>query len=134
MGHKAYVVLRNALLFFFIVTAIDGIIIAGGTLAEKIIVALVYGLLIMFIPFLLGFFKITKNFWSQMLMAVIISFIFFFLMYNGAFGIGSIRGGVTDIGIANMVLRLDAIGTLIVASLSSALASIGLDSLSRSKS
>ncbi len=128
---KVFTVVINALLFFFIVGVVSGVTIYNGTLISVIIAALIFGLLMLAVIFILKFFKINVNFWSKLLLSVVLAFVFFFMIYNGILGIGSISSSVVDFGLGITVLRLDALGTLIFVSLVSGAASAGLDWLSK---
>lgn len=128
---KLYTIIINTLLFFFIVTVVNGVVISGGTVVGKTLAGLVFGLLIMLVPLVLKFFKITVNAASQLLLATLISFLFFFLIYIGVFPFGSIGGSVIDFGFgANSVMRIDPLGTLIFVALFSAVSSTLLQLLS----
>ena len=76
----------------------------------------------------LTFLKIPVNTGSMILMSVVLSFTFFFLMSNGLLGLGEITGTTIDLGFIK--IPLDATGTLVLVSLSAALTSVWLDKIS----
>ncbi len=126
-----YVVLVNTLLFFFIATVIDGISISGGTVLSIVLVGVIFGVLMMLIPAILKFFKISVNTGSRMLMALVMSFLFFFLLHSGFGGIATITGSSIDLGLGSAPIKLaGSLETLMVAALTTALASVGLQRLS----
>ena len=132
MLRKVYVVIVNALLFFYIIAVVNGVRIRDGSLAAVILAALLFGVLMVSIVFILKFFKIIVNVSSKLLVSVVLSFIFFFLLYNGILGIGSIGSSVIDFGLGSgSIWRLDQVGTLIAVSIASGVASAALDWLSK---
>jgi len=127
-----YIVIVNALLFFFIVKVVNGVHISDGILAAVIIAALIFGGLMLSVPALLKFFKMNVNVWSKLLLSIVLSFIFFFMIYNGVLGIGSISRSEISLGLGiGSALVLDSITTLIFASLASGISSAGLDWLAK---
>jgi hypothetical protein len=97
---KIYLVIRSALVFFFVISLIDeGLAITGRT-GGKIVLSLVFGALMLLIPYILGFFKITINFWSSMLMGILIALVYILIMY---LGIGQLlyftEAAVLDLGL-----------------------------------
>jgi hypothetical protein len=129
---QAYLVLRNALIFFFIVSVVGGIAITGAALG-KILLAVFFGILMMIVPSILQFFKINVNTGSKLLMSIVLSFLFFFLLYTGLGGVTTFSA-VTylDLGLgAGSVIVMEKVGLLIFLSLVSALASVGMDRLSK---
>ena len=128
---KAYMVIVNALLFYFVVAIVNGVKIRGGLLIDVIVASLIFGILMASITWILKFFKITVNLPSKLLMSIVLSFVFFFLIYNGILGIGSIGASVVDFGLGGAsALKFDAVGTLIFVSIVSGVGSAGLDWLS----
>lgn len=133
MSKNAYIVAINALLFFFIINAVNGVVIRTNSLLDKVFASLLFGLIILAVPFLLGFFKVTINFWSKFLLTTVICFAFFFLIYQKVIGIGSIVGSTINLGFGLNPIVLDDVGTLIVAAVLSALLSAGLQVLGNHK-
>lgn len=126
-----YIVIVNALLFFFVATIIDGIRIANGSVLSKILLGLAFGLLVMLVPTILKFFKISVTTGSKMLLTLVLTFLFFFLLHTGFGGFASITASTIDLGIGSDPIRLPgSLETLMVAALTSALASVGLQRLS----
>lgn len=111
---RSYITLRNALLFFFVINVFSGIDIKGGNLAANISTALIFGILMTLIPFMLGFFRINVNLGSRFLLSAVVNFIVFLLIYTGLWEIGSIGGSVIDLGLwPGTIIRLDPMGTLL---------------------
>lgn len=128
-----YLVLRNFLVFFFLVSIFNGVSIIQG-LIGTILVGIIFGILMMLVPAILAFFKIKPNFWSTLLLGIIVAFIFFFLMRMGFLGIGTIGSTEINWGAPGLgVLRMDDLTTLVVISLVSALATVGMEALSGDK-
>jgi hypothetical protein len=128
-----YIIIINALLFFFVVKVVNGVIIRDGILAAVIIAALIFGALMLSVPAILKFFKMNVNIWSKILLSIVLSFIFFFMVYNGVLGIGSIGRSEISLGLGiGSALVLDSITTLIFVSVVSGLSSAGLDWLAKS--
>jgi hypothetical protein len=128
---NVYVVLVNTLLFFFIATIINGIRITGGSVLSIILVGGLFGLLMMSVPLILRFFKISVTTGSRMLLALVLSFLFFFFLHSGFMGIAKIVGSSIDLGIGGGPIKLaGSLETLMVASLTAALASVGLQRMS----
>lgn len=130
-----YVVIRNSLLFFFLISVFEsGINISQG-LFGKIMLGVFFGLIMVSVPFLLGFFKMPDNFWAMMLLGIVLSFLYFFLLKSGFLGLVTFADRtVIDWGISGIApLVLDDISTLVVISVTSALTSAGLDNLSGNK-
>jgi hypothetical protein len=125
-----YVVIVNALLFFFIVQIVNGIRISNGTVISTIFVGLLFGLTMMMVPIILRFFKISVTTGSRMLLALVLSFLFFFLIHTGFASIGKITGSTINFGIGDPIKLAGSLETLMVASIVSALSSIGLQRLS----
>jgi hypothetical protein len=131
---KIYLVIRSALVFFFVISLIDeGLAITGRT-GGKIVLSLVFGALMLLIPYILGFFKITINFWSSMLMGILIALVYILIMY---LGIGQLlyftEPAVLDLGLGeNTVFVMDKLTLLLVIPVLSAGGSILLDKLSES--
>lgn len=120
------------LIFFLVLVFFNGIS-AGGTLFSKLLISLVFGLILMLVPAILGFFKITVNAGSIFLLTLVLSLIFFFVLDTGFLG-GSV--GRTEIafglpGFSSLVL--DTTGTIVVVSIVSALMSALLDKLAGTK-
>jgi hypothetical protein len=130
---NVYTVLVNGLLFFFIITVVNGVQLTNGSLLGKIIVSLVFGLLIMFIPSILKALKINDSTGARLLLTLVISFIFFFVLYSGIGGIARVTGSTIDLGLgAGSIIALPgALETLIAVAVLSALASAGLQSLEK---
>jgi len=130
-----YVILRNMLLFFFLVVIFGGALrINRGSVLDELIVALVFGIFMAVIPNILKFFKLPVNAGSLILMGIIVSFVFFFVgLY--VFNFITITGQNIVLGISFLdpiVLR-DKTFTLVILSLVAAALSIGLEIMSTKK-
>lgn len=131
---EVYVTLRNMLLFFFIVAVFSGtIIVRNNTVADKVIVGLVFGLVMAFLPMMLKFFKLPVNTGSLLLVGIVFSFLFYFLgLYVIEFI--SITGGRVDVGISDLDFTFeDKTVALVVLSVTSAVLSIVLETLGKQK-
>lgn len=131
---EVYVTLRNMLLFFFIVAVFSGtIIVRNNTVADKVIVGLVFGLVMAFLPMILKFFKLPVNTGSLLLVGIVFSFLFYFLgLYVIEFI--SITGGRVDVGISDLDFTFeDKTVALVVLSVTSAFLSIVLETLGKQK-
>jgi uncharacterized membrane protein YvlD (DUF360 family) len=134
MARLIYTTLRNALLFFFFVTAINGIKIAGSSnLLSSVVAGLIFGAFIAGIPTVLKFFKLPVTYASTFLLALIFSFIFFFLLYSGVGGFGSVTRSEINLGIGTAPIVLSAIQTLVVSTVVTSLSVVGFQILSRRK-
>lgn len=130
---KAYVVIVNALLFYYLVSIFNGVAIKGNSIISVTLVGIVFGLVMMSVPSILQFFKITNTTGAKLLLSLVLSFIFFFILHSGVGNIASI--GKTTINLdltkkAEIVLN-SALQTLVIVSILSAFASVGLQKLSQ---
>jgi len=129
---KIYIVISNALWFYFLVDVINGVEITQQNLSVTVLIALIAGGVMWSVVPVLKFFKISVNEWSRLFVATVFSFIFFFAMYLGVLSVGSIGSSIIDLGIVeNSIIVLDPIGTLLVASAVMGFGSVGLQLLSR---
>lgn len=129
---KVYTTVLNALWFYFLVDVINGVQISHENLAVTVLIALLAGGLMWSVKPVLHFFKISVNTWSQLFLAVVFSFIFFFAMYLGVLSIGSVGPSIIDLGVVeDSIVALDGIGTLIAISFAMGIGSIGLKVLSK---
>lgn len=131
---QVYIVIRNLLLFFFLVAIFAGTInVNDNTVLDKIIVGAVFGIVMMMLPNFLKFLKIPVNTGSLLLIGVIASFLFFFLgLYVIEFI--SITGGSVNFGISDLTFTLkDKTVALVVLSVTSAVLSVVLETMSKSK-
>jgi len=130
---NVYVTLRNMMLFFFLVVIFGGALrINNGKVLDEIIVALVFGVFMSFIPNILKFLKLPVNPGSMILMGVIVSFVFFFVgLY--LFNFINIIGQTIVLGISFLdpIVLPDKTFTLVVLSLVAAIFSIGLELMSQ---
>jgi hypothetical protein len=125
-----YVVLRNFLLFFFLVNVFSGVSITQG-LFGKVLVGLIFGVLMALVPTILAFFKLPVNFGGSFLLSLVICFIYFFLIKIQFLALGSIGGTTVNWGISGVKpWVLDDLTTLVVVSITSALLSVWLDYIS----
>ncbi len=132
MLKKAYIVIVNALLFFFLVSVVNGVQINSGNVWTKSLIGALFGILMLLVPNLLQFFKISVNMWSRLLLSIVMSFIFFFFLYSGIGQISSFGPTVIDLGIGGALITIaDGLGTLVFVSVLSALASVGINRLSQ---
>ncbi len=132
-----YVLIRNMLLFFFLVVVFSGpLLIRNGTFLDKLLVGLLFGLFMMLIPNVLKFFKLPVNNGSLLLMGVIVAFLFFFVaLYNPFLPLITVVGGNVDLGLGFIqpIKLQDKTVALVFLSLVSAVISIGLEILSKKK-
>lgn len=127
-----YVILRNMLLFFFLVAIFDGtIVVMENTVVDKTLVGLGFGLVMMLLPNMLKFFKLPVNNGSMLLLGVIVSFAFYFVgLYLMDFV--AITGNYVNLGISDINIKFeDRTVALVVLSVTSALASVFLDTMSK---
>ena len=130
-----YVLIRNMLLFFFLVVVFSGpLLIRNGTFLDKLLVGLLFGLFMMLIPNILKFFKLPVNSGSLILMGVIVAFVFYFVALY-VFNFITVVGGSVDLGLGFIepIKLQDKTVALVFLSLVSALASIGLEILGKKK-
>ncbi len=131
-----YEVIINALLFYFFLNFFNGINIAGSNnnILINIGSGLLFGLLIASIPSILKFFKVPVNNGATFLMALIVIFIFMFILQQGIFGLGSI--GQTTINLRPIVtsgaLKFNPVQTMVLATVLISLSVLGLKSLQKS--
>lgn len=129
---KVYVVLRNMLLFFFLVEVFAGALVVNrGTVIDKILVGIVFGIFMMLIPNILKFFKMPLNSGTLMLVGVIVSFMFFFVGIY-VLQIITVAPKAVDLGIAFVqpIQLTDKTVALVFLSLVSAISSIGMEIIS----
>lgn len=128
-----YTVLVNALLFFFIISVVNGVQLYNGSLLARVVVSLVFGLVIMVIPSILKALKINDSTGARLLLTLVLSFVFFFVLYSGVGGIARIVGSTIDLGLGagSIIVLPGALETLIAVAVLSALASAGLQSLEK---
>lgn len=129
---KVYVIIRSALVFFFIISLVDeGLSITSRT-GGMIILSLLFGCIMLAVPYALGFFKITINFWSSLFMATFLSLVFMLVMY---LGIGQLvyftDPAIIDLGLgSDTVFVMDKLTLLLVLPMLSAGGSVLLEKLS----
>lgn len=131
---ELYVTLRNMLLFFFIVAVFSGtIVVRDNTVVDKILVGLAFGAVMASLPMLLKFFKLPVNTGSLLLVGIVFSFLFYFLgLYVIEFI--TITGGTVDFGVSDLDYKFeDKTVALVVLSVTSAILSIVMESLSKQK-
>lgn len=128
-----YLVLRNGLLFYFFVTIINGIRIADNNVSSNIIAGLLFGILMASVPSILKFFKLPVTSASYMLMALVVSFVFFFILYSEVAGLGAIGRSDINLGLGGAPIRLLEVQTMVVATVLTALSVAGLEALSKSR-
>ncbi len=132
MPIKIYEVIINLLIFYFLESVVNGVTIREGNLIASIILGLIFGLLMASVLRMLQFFKISVNVWSSLLLSIIVSFVFFFILYTGVGGVAIFGPSTIDFGISGLVLVLpDALSTLLFLSLISAITSVGLKQLAK---
>ena len=125
-----YILIRNFLLFYFLEEIFNGISISQGLLG-KLFIAFIFGFVMMIVPNMLTFFKISVNAGSMFLMSLVLAFLFFFLLSNGLFGVARITSSSINLGLdGSPSLNLDQTGTLMLVSIVSALLSVWLDKIS----
>lgn len=129
-----YVVLRNMLLFFFLVAIFDGTIsVNDNTVMDKVIVGVAFGFVMMLLPNALKFFKLPVNSSSLLLLGVIMSFAFYFVgLYILEFL--TITGNNVNLGLSEVNIKFeDRTVALVVLSIVSALTSVLLETMSKKK-
>jgi hypothetical protein len=132
MLKKAYIVIVNALLFFFIVSIVNGVVINAGNVWTKTVIGVLFGLLMLIVPNLLQFFKISVNMWSRLLLSIVLAFVFFFVLYSGIGGLASFGPTLIDVGLGGALIKIaDGLGTLVFVTLVTALGSVGIHRLSQ---
>jgi len=126
-----YLVVRNTIIFYFI------IILAGSTLnlpasfAEKIFLGVSFGVVITLIPHILKFFKLPVNSGSILLLCIIISFIFFVAM-SYIFGLIQFTNRLPDLFLFFGVnITVDRLMSIVYMTLISSLVVVGFDSLEK---
>lgn len=130
-----YVLIRNMLLFFFLVVVFSGpLLIRNGTFLDKLLVGLLFGLFMMLIPNILKFFKLPVNSGTLILMGVITAFVFYFVALY-VFNFITVVGGSVDLGLGfiDPIKLQDKTVALVFLSLVSAVFSIGLEILGKKK-
>ena len=130
---KLYTVIVNALLFFFIISVFNGVQLTSGTLLAKVFVSVIFGVLIMLIPNVLGILKINDSTGARLLVSLVISFLFFFVLYAQVGNLARVTASSIDLGFGpgSVISLPGAVETLIAAAVLSAFASAGLQSLSK---
>lgn len=128
-----YTTVINALLFFFMVNIFNGIRIGDGTVAVTIVAGLVFGVFIAAIPTILKFFKLPVTSASTFLVALIVIFIFLFLLYSQFLGMGSLTGTNVLLASGGARINLGAVQTMVAATVFTSLAVLGLEALSKQK-
>lgn len=130
MNTRIYEVIINLLLFYFLTSVVNGVAVREGNLLSTILVGVVFGVLMAAVPNILQFFKITVNVWSSILIAVVLSFIFMFVL--STLGIAVFSAATIDLGIPGLVITLnDPITSLLFLSVLSAVLSVGLKQLGK---
>ncbi|MBL8015094.1 MAG: hypothetical protein JNK26_02820 [Candidatus Doudnabacteria bacterium] len=130
MNTRIYEVIINLLLFYFVTSVINGVTIREGNLLSTIIVGIVFGVLMAAVPQMLGFFKINVNTWASLLLSIMLSFIFLFIL--STLGIAVFAAAVIDLGLPGLVIAInDAISSLLFLSVLIALLSVGLKQLGK---
>lgn len=130
MNTRIYEVIINLLLFYFLTSVVNGVAVREGNLLSTILVGVVFGVLMATVPNILQFFKITVNVWSSILIAVVLSFIFMFVL--STLGIAVFSAATIDLGIPGLVITLnDPITSLLFLSVLSAVLSVGLKQLGK---
>jgi hypothetical protein len=131
---QVYIVIRNMLLFFFLVAIFSGNIrINDNTVLDKTLVGLAFGVAMMALPNLLKFMKLPVNFGALLLVGLVTSFTFFFVCLY-VLEIITIGQGIVNVGISDLEITLqDRTMALVVLSAVSALLSVSLESMSKSK-
>src|SRR5690606_4983292 len=78
---QLFSVLLNLLIFFFLIGIFGSAIsvVGGNTVLNKVLVGLLFGVFMMLVPNILKFFKLPVNGGSQLLMGILVSFVFYFL-------------------------------------------------------
>jgi uncharacterized membrane protein YvlD (DUF360 family) len=127
-----YSTIINALLFYFFISVFNGIQIGGANnnLLTNILAGLIFGALIASIPILLKFFKLPVNSGSTFLLALIIVFIFLFLLQQQVANLGSIENTVINFGPFGGKSTLKPLQTMVAATVTISLGVLGLRSLS----
>ncbi len=131
-----FIVLLNMLLFFFLVGIFGNALqVSRGTLIDKVIVGLIFGIFMAMIPSMLKFFKLPVSGGSLLLMGIIVSFVFFFLgMYIFNFIVISPKSSITfGIPFIDPINLPDRTFTLVFLSLVAAFSSIGLQLMEKGK-
>lgn len=133
---QLFSVLLNLLIFFFLIGIFGSAIsvVGGNTVLNKVLVGLLFGVFMMLVPNILKFFKLPVNGGSQLLMGILVSFVFYFLsLYILNFIM--ITGSRIDLGLSFIqpIVLQDRTVALVFFSLVSAVFSVGMDVLSKKK-
>lgn len=124
------------LLFYFFLNLFSGIRIAGAnnSVLLNIAAGLLFGVLIASIPALLKFFKLPVNNGGVFLMALVLIFIFLFILQQGFFDLGDIRRTTINLRpLVRQTLTFGSIQTMVLATVVISLSVLGLKSLQKSK-
>lgn len=130
-----YEVIINALLFYFFLNFFNGIRIAGANNNVLINIGsgLLFGALIASIPSILKFFKIQVNNGATFLMALVVVFIFMFILQQGIFGLGSVSATSLDLRpLFKAKLSFNGVQTMVLATVLISLSVLGIKSLQKS--
>lgn len=129
-----YEVVINALVFFFIVTVFNGVQLNGSsTLLAKIVAAIIFGLVMLAVPNILKAMKIPDTTGARLLLGLVLSFAFFFILYTGVGSVATIGGSTIDLGLgpSSIIKLAGSLETLIAVSIATAFTSAGIYALSR---
>lgn len=134
MTRAIYVVIRDTLLFLFVISLADGVIIVGDTVLSRVVVALIFGALMAALPSLIRFFKFRPTITAMLIAALVVSLAYTFALYMGIGEFTIFTGSVINWGVgAESILRIDAMGTFLFVGIVSAIAAVGLDVLSEAR-
>lgn len=130
MSRRAYDIIINVLLFYFVSSILTGFLIRDNSLAVKLLLGLGFGVLMAFTPQILQFFKITVNNWSSLLLSLISGFLYFFVLR--ATGFAEFGATSIDFGLPGLMLQLnDFLSTLLFVSFVTAALSVLLKSINK---
>ena len=139
--HKVFTVILNMLIFFFLVVVLSPNIQVGSvfgipanSVVNSVLVGLIYGILIMLVPNFLKFIKLPDNGGAMVLMAIIVSFLFFFVGIY-IFGFVGVNNQPVNLGITLVgpILLQDRTVALVFLSIVSAVVSVGMGMLNKKK-
>jgi len=126
-----YLTVRNTVLFYFIIVLVGSAIVLPGSIAEKLFIGLVFGVVTTAIPHLLKFFKLPVNSGSIFLLCIIISFIYFVVM-SYFFTLIQFSSRLPDIFVfIGLNTSADRLMSIVYLTLISSLVIVGFDSLEK---
>jgi|GEM_PF-4971043 len=121
----------NALIFYFVVSLFKpGILIAGGeNLSANLLIGILFGLVMGSVPFILGFFKFPNSVAGNILVSLVLIFLFFFALSTGFAGLGGIAPTVISLGAGLTFVLPTSTQTMVAATIVTAIIVVGMENL-----